>query len=99
MEALLNSHPLIAEATGDKFWGSGLHIDAMKECISEFWPGSNEMGNILMQLQAIFREEGQYSDRVKKQKVESLLAGTSKKTDTASEDGTPIHIDSGHIEC
>ena len=66
MEALLNSYPLIAEAMGDKFWGSGLYMEATKECISEFWPGSNEMGNILMQLQAIFRQEGQYLDRVKK---------------------------------
>ena len=50
MEALLESHPLIAEAIGDKFWGTGMHLEATHECLSEFWTGVNEMGNILMQL-------------------------------------------------
>ncbi len=54
MEALLESHPLIAEATGDRFWGTGLHLDATHEYLSEFWPGKNIMGDILMQLLAAF---------------------------------------------
>lgn len=99
MKVLLNSHPLIAEATGDRFWGTGMHLEATKECLSEFWPGSNEMSNILMQLQAMFREEDKLSDRAKKHKAESPLANASKKTDTESEDGTSIHADSGHTEC
>lgn len=39
MEALLNSTLHIVEATGDKFWGMGLHMDATRECLSEHWLG------------------------------------------------------------
>ncbi len=50
MDTLLDSHPLIAEAMGNKYWGTRLHLEATCECLSEYWAGANEMGNILMQL-------------------------------------------------
>ena len=98
MDALLDSHSLIAEAIGDKYWGTELHLEATCECLSEYWTGVNEMGNILMQLQAMFREENRVSDMAKKHKAESPLSGQQKKSDV-EQDGTSVHADSGHPEC
>ncbi len=76
MEELLACPPLIAEATGDKYWGTSLNEVQMVECISEYWPGENHMGKILMGLQKHFLEE-----RNSKQKAESPLASESKHSD------------------
>ncbi len=98
IDAFLESHSLIAEAMGDRYWGTGLHLEATRKCLSEYWTGVNEMGNILMQLQAMFREENRVSDRAKKCKAESPLSGQEKKSDV-EQAGTSIHADSSHPEC
>ena len=94
MEVLLNSKPLIAEATGDREWGSGLHLEATKECLSQFWPGKNKMGEILMELHAMFREEQTLVDRAKKRKAESPLGGSEKHSDVR--DGSASNVDISH---
>ncbi len=50
MEALLGGGLIIVEATGDKFWGSGLTLEQTRQCLPEFWPGENRMGKILIEL-------------------------------------------------
>ena len=49
-EALLDSASVIVEATGDPFWGSGLNVQQTKECLPNYWPGENHMGQLLMHL-------------------------------------------------
>ncbi len=82
------SHPLIAEATGNQFWGTGLHLDATCECLSEFWPGENVMGNILMQLHATFCEEQHLAEGANKCKAASPLSGDLKQSEQETDDGT-----------
>ncbi len=50
--ALLNSWITLAEATGDPFWGTGLNVAQTLECIPDYWPGSNHMGKILVDIWA-----------------------------------------------
>ena len=49
-DALLNSKSELAEATLDHKWGTGLNIDHTVECLPDFWPGQNLMGQILKQV-------------------------------------------------
>ncbi len=51
-EKLLHSVPTLVEATGDPFWGSGLNQAQMKECLMEYWPGKNTMGQLLVELRS-----------------------------------------------
>ncbi len=46
--ALMDSKELIAEATPDRVWGSGLTSENTRRTKPEFWPGRNLMGEILM---------------------------------------------------
>ena len=45
--ALIESRSEIAEATFDKWWGTGFDMDQMLEYLPNFWPGQNLMGKIL----------------------------------------------------
>ncbi len=47
-EKLMASKLILAEATGDKFWSSGLNVAQTKECLTEYWPGQNVMGMIFV---------------------------------------------------
>ncbi len=49
-EKLLTSKLVITEATGNNFWGMGLNVSQTLECLSDYWPGENVMGGILMEL-------------------------------------------------
>ncbi len=43
-----NSH--IVEATSNSFWGSGLPPDLTRLTLSDYWPGENHFGKILMKI-------------------------------------------------
>ena len=47
-EYLLKSKITIAEATGDPFWGTGLGVQQTLDCLPDFWPSTNHMGQILL---------------------------------------------------
>ena len=51
-EKLLVSRFHLAEATGDPFWGTGLNIASTRECLSNYWPGQNVMGTLLMEIRS-----------------------------------------------
>ena len=71
----------IAEATGDPFWGTGLNVAQTLECISDYWPGANHMGKILMELHSELQQLNSHENATheeKKCKAESPLEGISK---------------------
>ncbi len=47
---LLETRITLAEATRDSFWGTSLTVQQMHECLPDFWPGKNMMGQILMEV-------------------------------------------------
>ena len=49
-EKLLVSRFHLVEATGDHFWGTGLNVILTRECLSDYWPGQNVMGTLLMEI-------------------------------------------------
>ncbi len=55
--ALLESRSELAEATGDKKWGTGLNVKRTQECLPDFWPGRNMMGKILKTIRTELLEE------------------------------------------
>ena len=62
---LLDTALTITEATGDPFWGTGLNLQQMKECLSDYWPGENHMGKILMVLRDDIQKQIMESDSSK----------------------------------
>lgn len=49
-ETLLDSKEHIAEATRDLFWGCGLKSNLAKITAPSYWPGTNMLGKILMEV-------------------------------------------------
>ena len=45
---LLASKVILAEATTNAFWGSGLPPDLTVTTFSDYWPGKNNLGKILV---------------------------------------------------
>ncbi len=41
---------VLAEATTNTFWGTGLIPDHTRYTLSDYWPGQNHMGKILVQI-------------------------------------------------
>ncbi len=41
---------VLAEATSNTFWGTGLIPDHIRHTLSDYWPGQNQMGKILVQI-------------------------------------------------
>ncbi len=84
-EKLLTSTLILAEATGDKFGGSGLNVAQTKECLTEYWPGQNVMGMILMELRAGFQSTGEASeleDGQKRKASSPLISDLNKQIKT-----------------
>lgn len=48
--ALLDTNPVIAEATYDKVWGTGLSPEHTKCTKPEYWPGGNLLGAIMQEI-------------------------------------------------
>ena len=46
--SLLDSKVIVAEATSDKFWGSGINPEMTRMTLSDYWPGKNNLGKILV---------------------------------------------------
>ena len=70
------SHLTIVEATGDPFWGSGLNIQQTLDCLPDYWPGENKLGEILMDLRLELQDA---TDPERKQKALSPLANDCSK--------------------
>ena len=49
-QKLLSSCVTVAEATRDPYWGMGLNVAQTLDCLPEYWPEKNIMGEILMEL-------------------------------------------------
>ncbi len=75
-EKLLDSKLVLVEATGDPYWGSGLNVVQTLECLSDYWPGKNMLGEILMEV----CDEVQKSDDLRKRKAASPLENPSKSS-------------------
>ncbi len=71
---LLNAKMVIAEATGNEYWGIGLNVQQTLECLPDYWPGENVMGKILMDLRQSLQQEVDG-----KHKAESPLTGDHSK--------------------
>ncbi len=80
-EALLQSALTIAEATGDPFWGTGLNVQQMKDCLMQYWPGQNKMGVVLMTIHNEYTQDNTDQDGVKRKAI-SPLANESKQSRT-----------------
>ncbi len=82
---LLGSSLMIVEATGDKFWGSGLALDQTRQYLPEYWPGENQMGKILMDLHQRYADERDSLDKMLgaegKHKATSPLSGSVKQAE------------------
>ena len=83
--ALLDSGLMIVEATGDRFWGSGLALDQTRQCLPEYWPRETQMGKILMDLCQRYADERDSLDKVLgaegKCKATSPLLGSVKQAE------------------
>ena len=79
-QALLNSKVVLAEATTNPFWGSGLLPKLTKHTLSDYWPGKNNMGKILVQLREDISNESmsKQSAHSDKWKASSPLNNTTK---------------------
>ncbi len=64
------------EAMGNPFWGTGLNVLQTLECLSDYWPRKNVMGEILM----VVHDKLQKSDDPRKCKAESLFENLSKSS-------------------
>ncbi len=49
-KALLSSKVVLAEATSNLFWGTGLPPELTRHTLSDYWPGENHMGKVLAHL-------------------------------------------------
>lgn len=58
-DVLLDSKDFIAEATTDLFWGCGLKPDIAKITIPRYWPGTNMLGVLLMEVRDKIRANDQ----------------------------------------
>ena len=48
--ALVATKGVLAEATTNPFWGTGLIPDHTRYTLSDYWPSQNNMGKILVQI-------------------------------------------------
>ncbi len=80
MDVLLSCPLVVAEATGDRFWGTGLNESQTVECLSEYWPRENHMGKILMDL-----GKSLLGERNLKRKAESPLVNDPKHAQYGSD--------------
>ncbi len=83
--ALMNSKVVIAEATSDKIWGSGLNPEMTRTTLSDYWPGKNNLGKILVRICKDFvngdmtaKQEDIPGTPGNKRKATSPLEGQSK---------------------
>ena len=54
-EYLLNTgNKVIAEATWDRYWGTGIDIKHKDAYKTELWPGENQLGKLLMGLRNMY---------------------------------------------
>ncbi len=79
-KVLMEANLMIAEATSDLFWGMGLSLEWTRQCLPEFWPGQNRMGEILMDLRkGLLHEDQLTGEEHGKWKASSLLTQESAK--------------------
>ncbi len=79
-KALIEANLMIAEATSDLFWGTGLSLEWTRQCLPEFWPGQNRMGEILMDLRkGLLHKDHLTGEEHGKWKASSLLTQESAK--------------------
>ena len=86
-QKLLSSHVTVAEATRDPYWGMGLNVAQTLDCLPEYWPRKNIIGEILMELHTCMQAEHDVLDETngsdasvddKKWKAVSPLGQNSK---------------------
>ena len=82
---LLDSKVVLAEATSDKFWGTGLNPEMTRTTLSDYWPGKNNLGKVLVRIWEDFiNDEMTAMENVipstpgSKRKAESPLASQHK---------------------
>ena len=79
-KALIEANLMIAEATSNLFWGTGLSLEWTRQCLPEFWPGQNRMGEILMDLRkGLLHKDHLTGEEHGKWKASSLLTQESAK--------------------
>ncbi len=83
---LLSSKVVLAEATTNVFWGSGLLLEMTIDMLSDYWPGKNNIGKILVLIREDFVSELQGA---------STQTGTSEKLKATS----PLEGQSKSVKC
>ena len=80
----MNTKVVLAKAMTNVFWGTGFPPEQTKHTLSDYWPGCNNMGKILVRLREDLHssfdqdaEEIPLSQQIKR-KVSSLLQGSNK---------------------
>ncbi len=74
-QSLIESKLIVAEAMIDHFWGSGFPLDMTRTTLSDYWPGKNNLGKILVRIREELRSDTPVCD---KWKAESPLESVSK---------------------
>ncbi len=76
-EALLSSKIILAEATSNLFWGTGLPPELTRYTLSDYWPGKNHMGKVLVHLHEDLLKTGEGTSE-KDVDVQKCKASTSQ---------------------
>ncbi len=81
-EALLSSKVVLVEATSNLFWGTGLPPKLTRHTLSDYWPGENHMGKVLVHLHEDLSKTGEGTSEkdvdTQKHKASSLLLSAHK---------------------
>ncbi len=77
-EMLLDTNVVLVEATSNVFWGSGLNPEKTMSTLSDYWPGQNYMGKLLVCLHDELMQESFHSS------VEEAVAMSDKKRKATS---------------
>ena len=82
-EMLMNTKVVLAEAMSNIFWGTGLPPEQTKHTLSDYWPGLNNMGKILVRLREdLSSSSDQDAEEIplsqNQRKASSLLQGSNK---------------------
>ncbi len=91
-EVLLDSNVVLVKATSNVFWGSGLNPERTLTTLSDYWPGKNHMGKLLVCLHDKFMQIEDDSDQMDgcKRKASSPLQAEGQKQNKQSEpNGSP----------
>ena len=88
-ELLESGRKIIAEATNDKFWGTGLWRDQTFRTMMEYWPGINKLGEMHMNIRK----------RLRQGEFDKLISETQDEVDSFTGYSQNLYKASNNAEC